>query len=163
MLGARVQVRRGRPEHDHERKIVAPFYSGMGATVNCTSARNAAVGITLGIPDLIVHWETVGMTLNHETKVGSRRQTLEQHEYMQRAAACATPYVLGDITSAYDFVCWLGIATRLPETVHFKPRESWRAIVRGMAYHAGESLGRRWAESAEHRKHLERWGYRSGR
>lgn len=152
--------RPGRHEHDHERNVVAPFYAGMGITVNCTSARNHPIGITPGIPDLILQWRTLGLTLYHETKVGHRRQTPEQFYFALRAAASSTPYILGDITSAYDFVGWLGIARRLPETVHFRPREQWPPIVRGIKERAGESLGRCWAESAVHRKHLERWGYR---
>jgi hypothetical protein len=146
--------------------VLGPFYGAMDITVNCTSARAWAKGVTAGIPDLVLQWPLVGCTFYHETKIDAR-QTTEQRDFELGAAMSGTPYILGDITSAFDFVEWLDIGWRVGagDTVQFYPRWQWpdRIGVRhginvdGLRW---AKIARTWLVSEPNRAHHERWGFR---
>jgi hypothetical protein len=114
-----------RPEHDHERGQVMPFYGGLGISCHATSSRVKAVGVTSGIADVICFWERLGFQFFHETKMPGRRQTLEQHQFEADCMATDVPYVLGGIDEAMAFVIHMGVAEPAGVTVRVKPREKW--------------------------------------
>lgn len=149
-----------RPEHDHERNIIAPLYGSCGFAVFATSARNKPVGITPGIPDLLIRATNLGIAFEHEVKVGTYRQSQEQYTYMLAAEQSGVPYILGDVTSANDFLCWLGIATALGDTIRFEPRERWQFRVNDTLRIADGDLAYAWALTPLHQRHMEHWGYR---
>jgi hypothetical protein len=148
-----------RPEADHERGVVAPLYGGCGFTTFATSARVHPIGVTPGISDLIVHADPIGIAFYHETKV-DKRQSLDQVKFMQSAHASGMPYVLGDVTSANAWLCWLGLAEPLNETIRFRARQDWAGIVwrKRRAFDGDLALG--WQGSPEHAAQVARWGYR---
>lgn len=148
-----------RPEADHERGVIAPLYGGCGFRVYATSARVHPIGVTPGIADLIVHAETIGVNFYHETKL-AERQTAEQQEFMRSAIECGTPYVLGSVSSANAWLCWLGLANPLNDTIRFIDRARWRETVdRRRRYFDGD-LAIAWTRSSEWAVQIALWGYR---
>jgi hypothetical protein len=127
--------------------------------VYASSARVHPVGVTPGIADLTCFASAWGFTFFHETKV-KEKQSKAQWEFMQEATASGSPYVLGDVSSANAFLCWLGIATPLNETIRFAERHRWEGIIshRRLVHYDGD-LARPWAESAPMTAALDRWGW----
>lgn len=115
----------GRPEHDHERGQVMPFYAGLGIKCYATSARVKAVGVSGGVADVICFWERLGFNFYHETKIPPRRQTLEQFQFEQDCKSTQTPYVIGGIDEALAFGAWMGVGRIVGPTMRVYPREKW--------------------------------------
>lgn len=145
---------RTRPEFDHERSQVCPFFSGLGIDIYPTSARNHVIGIRKGTPDLICFWERLGFQFYFETKVEGRRQTREQHDFELNCIATNVPYVLGGIDEAMDFVVFLEIAERAGPTIRVKPRDKWPIK------DAFADIGNEWARSNYRNENFLRFGYR---
>ena len=118
-------TQRARPEHDHERSQIIPFYAGLGVDCFATSARVWAKGVSPGIADLICFWPVLGFHFFHETKVEGKRQTAEQYDFEMACIGTGVPYVLGGIDEAMAFVVFLEIAVRVGPTVRVKPRSEW--------------------------------------
>jgi hypothetical protein len=121
-------TQRNRPEHDHERYQVCPFYSGLGIDVYATSARVWAKGVTPGIPDLICFWPRLGFHFFHESKLPPNRQSIAQHNFAECCIETGVPYVLGGIEEAMQFAVYLGIAVSVGPTVQVKQREKWPTV-----------------------------------
>lgn len=149
-----------RPEADHERGVVAPLYGGCGFRVYATSARVHPIGVTPGIADLIVHAEPLHLTFYHETKIEGYRQTADQQEFMRSAIESGTPYVLGDVVSANAWLCWLGLAEPLNETIRFFPREQWRERVDQTHRYFDGDLAIGWTRSRQWAAQLAKFGFR---
>lgn len=150
-----------RPESDHERGVIAPLYGGCGFEVYATSARVHPIGVTPGIADLIVHAEPIHLMFYHEVKIEGYRQTLDQQTFMRSAIECNTAYVLGDIDSANAWLCWLGIAERLNETIRFRPRDRWREEVDHRHRHFDGDIAIGWTRSREWAAQIAKFGYRA--
>lgn len=154
MTGA---VRRGRPEDDLVRKQIIPFYVALGFDVYATSAQVHAKGVTPGIPDLYVVSEKHGFAFWHEAKRpiadrGWKRQSAAQRQFQQRVGAI-TPYVLGDIESAYDFAQWIGLGIRIPNGFHRDVAPTALA-----ASHIIAQATTRWNDSGPALHHQNTWG-----
>lgn len=115
----------GRPEHDHERGQVMPFYGGLGVRTHATSSRIKAKGVTAGIADVICFWERLGFSFFHETKIPPRRQTLEQYQFELDCIATDTPYVLGGIDEAIAFAAHMGVGVPIGPTFRSHARAKW--------------------------------------
>lgn len=142
----------GRPEHDHERGVIAPLYGGLGFDVFATSIRAKPIGATPGIADLYVTAGRLSFSFWHEVKVGKYRQSIDQRNFMFACEAARVPYVLGDVEDANAFLCWLGIAERAGSTIRFLPRHAW------VARPPLELV--QWYNSSAHREAVQKWGYR---
>lgn len=142
-----------RPEHDHERGSVCPFYGGLGIDVYPTSARVWAKGVRKGVPDLICFSPRLGFQFYHESKIEGRRQTKEQYEFEQSCIATNVAYVLGGIEEAMGFAVMLEIADRVGPTVRVRPRDQWPKF-------GYEDLGEEWARHPARLAALRKFGYK---
>lgn len=146
-------TKRNRPEHDHERYQLCPFYSGLGIDVYPSSARVWAKGIRPGIADLICFWPKLELHFFHETKLSPNRQTRDQYEFELSCIATNVPYILGGIDEAMDFAVLLEIAERVGPTIRVKPRAEWPTG-------GYEEIAAEWARSNYRQQAFLRYGYR---
>jgi hypothetical protein len=144
---------RARPEHDHERQQVIPFYAGLGVDCFATSARVWAKGVSPGIPDLICFWPKLGFHFFHETKLPPNRQSEAQRDFERACIGTNVPYVLGGIDEAMAFVVFLELAQRVGPTVRIKPRSEWPS-------HGFDDLGTEWFGSKQQRRAVLQFGYK---
>lgn len=148
-------TQRGRPEADHERGQVCPFYGGLGIEVYPTSVRVHPIGVRPGVADLICFFPRLGFHFFHETKVPPRRQTKEQREFEQACIDTNVPYVLGGIDEAMAFTVFLEIAQLVGPTVRVKPRHLWPSA------DSFADIGNEWSMTAAVRDAHEKYGYRA--
>lgn len=152
-----------RAELQHERGVVCPLYGGLGWIVNATSSAVHAKGVTPGIPDLYVQAEPIGLSFWHETKVGKRRQTLEQARFMGSEKNLGRIVVLGPADAAIQFLAWLGVGARAGDTIRLAERRFFthQIMLRHAVYLPEKAalLAERWYASSEHNQQLVRWGY----
>lgn len=145
---------RNRPEHDHERNQVCPFYGGLGIEVYPNSTRVKPVGVRPGIADLTCFFPRLAFHFYHETKLEGKRQTEEQYKFEQNCIATNTAYVLGGIDEAMDFIVFLEIAERVGPTIRVRPRNEWPN------WSSFIEIGNEWSRSNYRRLASEKYGYR---
>lgn len=161
---AKPKAKRGRPEWDHERDVVIPFYESCGFVCHPTSVRNHPKGAASGMADIRVYAlaETDdfshAFSFWHETKIvgGKHYQTEAQYRFQRREESTGGLYVIGDIDDAIAFVRHLRLGGPDPRSertfrIFTGSARPSRIILREMVMN--------WTESATYADQSARWGY----
>ncbi len=150
---------RSRPE-SAEQRAVATLYSACGCSIWQNSVfGHKPIGVTPGIPDLRIKQPDWKLDFDHEVKPEGRRQSEPQYRYMQEAIAMDGLYVLGGVSSAIDFLVFLGLGTALTDTIHFEPRQEWMSIMwRWMV--GVRDMAEEWYASVAFQVALDKYGYK---
>jgi hypothetical protein len=152
----------GRPEDDHMRHQVGPFYGAAGISSFITSARLHAKGVTPGIADMLCFFPRLGVRFDHEVKLVGDRQSHAQLLYQESCIGTGHVYVLGDLSAAEDFLIWLGVAEVLDRPHSITGERIVQHVPRGAVF--GPKLRDReelayWHRTEQARRHQERWGW----
>lgn len=136
---AKPKRKRGRPEDDHVREVLVPYFTNAGFTVNVNSVNGQhPKGVTPGIADLYL--QGTGLAFWHEAKVGTRMSE-DQDKFMRRCRRTGTIYSVGNVEDAGAFVRWL--------------------LERGIVmYDDLRILAAEWYDSTQFAVQQARWGYR---
>jgi hypothetical protein len=88
---------------------IIELYQKVGCIVHKTSQRQRPVGMTVGIPDLIVFCPRRNLMFFHEVKRDGGRQSPGQEAFEIACRQCGVRYVLGGIGTARSILEELGI------------------------------------------------------